>query len=88
MTKSKLIGIKCIQGTKDGRAWSLKIACLSSEMTSRDAERGASGSDVHSPAIPERYADLLCEKNIGKEFDVEYYYVKGREQIAYASLVK
>lgn len=84
----KFIGLKHIQGTKDGRGWSMDIACLTTSMSERDANNGAKGDDVHSVGIPDRYKELFVEKNLGKDFEVELYYANKRENLAYAALAK
>lgn len=88
MTKGKFVGLKHINGEKDGRKFDFFTACIVSEMSERDVERGARGQDVHTPSVPERYLDVLCEKNIGKEVNVEFYYANRRENIAYCELAK
>lgn len=86
--RAQLIGMKHISGNKksDGEAFAFDVACLTSAMSDRDKQRGAKGMDVHTPTVPERFADILNESNIGKEFEVEFYYSNNRENIAFVQL--
>lgn len=86
--KVKFIGLKHISGEKNGKQFAFNVACMTSPMGQRDADRGAVGLDVHTPSVPDRYVDLLSEGNIGKEFDVEFYYANNRENIGYCALAK
>lgn len=86
----KFIGLKRIKGTskKTGKDFDFSIANIVTEMQERDIDNGAKGEDVHTPIIPERYKDLLCEANIGKNVEVEFYYTNNSENIGYAALAK
>lgn len=88
MAKVTLVGIKHIAGTSKttGKAFAFDTACLTGEMSDRDIERGAKGLDVLTPVIPDRYKDILCNENIGKDFDMEFYFANNRTNIGYAAL--
>lgn len=86
--RAQLIGIKHIKGEKNGKSFAFDVACLTTAMSDRDKERGAKGMDVHTPSVPDRYVEILNESNIGKEFEVDFYYANGRENLGYANLVK
>lgn len=86
--KAKLVGIKHISGNskKDGKAFAFDTACMTTDMPTRDVEKGAIGLDVVTPVVPERYADILCASNIGKDFEVEFYFANGRTNIGYCAV--
>lgn len=88
--KMQFVGIKHIVGdsSKNGKHFDFHVACLVSPMEQRDIEKGAHGMDVHTPTIPDRYKDILCEANIGKDIEAEFYYSNGRENIGYCALIK
>lgn len=88
--KVTLVGIKHISGTSktSGKPFAFDSACLYGDMSKRDTENGGKGFDVYTPAIPDRYADIISESNIGKEFEMEFYYANGRTNIGYAALAK
>lgn len=85
--KVKFVGKKHISGTKNNRTFDFDVACFSSEMSERDKQNGSSGLDVHTPAVPERYKDLLVPDNFGKDFELELYWANGRENIGYCALL-
>lgn len=87
--KMQFVGLKHIKGdsAKTGKPFDFFVACLVSPMDDRDIEKGSVGNDVHTPTVPDRFSSLLCEGNIGKNVEVEFYYANGRENIAYCALV-
>lgn len=88
--RGQLVGIKHIKGTsaKTGKDFAFSVACISTPMSERDKENGAKGADVHTPTIPDRLVGVLCDANIGKEIEIEFYFANGREGIAYCEIAK
>lgn len=80
-----LIGIKHLKGTSNrtGKPYAFSTGCFTSAMSDRDKENGCKGMDVHTPTIPDRFADVVKESAIGKDFDAEFYYSNGRENLGY-----
>lgn len=87
--KAQFVGLKHISGTstKTGKEYAFDVACLVTPMSDRDAQKNAVGQDVHSPTIPDRYLNVLCKENIGKEVEVDFYFAGGRENLGYCALV-
>lgn len=87
--KGQFIGIRHVEGTsqKTGREFSFDVACITSEMSERDINRGARGIDVHTPTVSDRWKEVFSADNLGKEIEVEFYFANGRENIAYAALL-
>lgn len=85
--KTTLIGLKHIKGEskRTGKSFDMTIACLTAPMQDRDIENGSKGLDVRTPAVPDRYRDLLTDSAIGKDFEIEFYFAGGRENIGYAA---
>lgn len=88
--KVKLIGIKKVSGVSKatGKEFSFSTANMISEFSARDIDKGAVGSDVHTCTIPERLIGVITPDNIGKEFDVDFYFTQRGECLGYAAPIK
>lgn len=88
MTKCKLIGVKQVSGTskKTSKPFNFVTAILISDMCERDVQNGAWGQDVHNVIVPDHAKDVLVAGNIGKEFEIQFYYAGRSEGVGYAAL--
>lgn len=88
--RATLVGIRRISGNSKstGKPFQLEIACLTSDMSDRDVKNGSKGLDVLTPVIPDRFAGVLNESNIGKNFTIEVYFANNRTNIGYCDLLK
>lgn len=88
---SKLIGIKRLKGENKTthKPYDFTVACFTSDFTEGDIENhDAKGQQVHAPSVPDSFKEVITEKNIGKEFEVSYFFQNGREQIGFCQLLK
>ena len=84
----KFVGIKHIEGEKDGKKYSFNTGCFVGDMSEADVNRGAKGQDVIVPSIPEEFSKVLNESNLGKDVQLTTYYANKRINIAHAELIK
>ncbi len=86
--KAQFIGLKHISGTstRTGKDYAFNTACIVTPMSERDVQKNAVGQDVHNPVIPDCYANVLCEQNVGKDIEINFVYANGREIIGYCTL--
>lgn len=87
--KSMLVGIKTVKGVskKTGKDFNFTIANFTSEFSEKDKANGSVGCEIHTCTVPDRLIDLIVAKNVGKSFEVDYYYTTRGQNIGYAALI-
>ena len=75
MSKSKLVGFKRFKSKKGNECC---VANVVTSFTPAENSRGSYGSDVQSVFLPEDQVDMLTEKDIGKDVELNYNIVAGR----------